>query len=166
MMYKTNFVFLDIIYRKNCFSELQILISSIKKMFSFFFSIIKMEGNILFVATESLYSRILSNGKYELFSKKLICRRPGIFSNLSITKNRVYSRPTFNLNPESVVFLNCKEVDFLLEESKLKNIPAVGLVTSKISSNLIEYPVFVNNIYFHSMYFFVNFFFRLMLLGK
>jgi ribosomal protein S2 len=165
-MYKTNFVFLDIIYRKNCFSELQILISSIKKMFSFFFSIIKMEGNILFVATESLYSRILSNGKYELFSKKLICRRPGIFSNLSITKNRVYSRPTFNLNPESVVFLNCKEVDFLLEESKLKNIPAVGLVTSKISSNLIEYPVFVNNIYFHSMYFFVNFFFRLMLLGK
>ena len=53
----------------------------------------------------------------------------------------------------------------LLVESKKKSIPSIGLITAYDNSNLIEYPIFVNRFFFHSVYFFVHLFFKLIVLN-
>ena len=81
-LFKTNYYFMNSFYSSNCFTDINILIIAIKKIIPLLMSILK-KRNLLFIGTRFLYSKTISNSIF--LSHKLVIRKPGIFSNFSIT---------------------------------------------------------------------------------
>merc|ERR1712137_551749 len=160
-----NYVYLGIIYKNNCFSDIKVLINSIKSLIPFLF-LSKSSGDVLFIASQFAYTKTICNTEYTMFVKKLICRRPGVFSNFGITSSRIFTKLDFVRLPSAVVLFNSTQHDYLLEETRLKNIPTIGLVLSSFNTSLVDYPIFVNSTYFHTVYFFTKIFTRFLILEK
>lgn len=161
--FKINFLLCESIYKKKCISNYKFLSLSVKRILPLFYNLPKCKGNFLFLATKNLYVKTFNTNKYNMFAKKLLAKKQGLFFNFSIPSTKIVGRWDFVKNPAMLIFFNFEESKHLLYESKLKNIPAVGLVTVSDNSTLIEYPILVNNFYFHTTYFFCQLFFKLLI---
>merc|ERR1711935_467698 len=54
----------------------------------------------------------------------------------------------------------------LILEVKKKNIPIIGLIPIKSNRLLIDYPIIINSLYFHSVFLFSKVLFKLIFLTK
>ena len=161
--FKINYIFLTAIYSTNCFMDLNLLIFSIKRLIPIVASIVKTKNDFLFIGTRFLYSKTVSNANF--LTHQLVSRNPGIFSNFSITSFYSINKIAIKKLPKIIFFFYLKKNDHLLREAKLKNIPVISLVATKINSKLIDYPVMVDPSYYYTLYFFSIFFFRLLRLS-
>lgn len=143
----------------NCFTHINLLIFTIKRLIPTVASIVKTKNDILFIGTRFLYSKTVSNVSF--LTHQLITRNPGIFSNFSITSFYYMNGVSTKRLPTVIFFFYVKKTDYLLKEAKLKNIPVLALINSKTNSTLVDYPVVVDTSYFHTLYFFSLFFFRI-----
>lgn len=166
-IFKINFETLNILYNKNCFLDFQTLILNIKIIFPLFLNIFKSKGTILFISTKFFYYQTIFKKYYFSIIKKLLnVKSIGIFTNFSVLSHRIFKNLDFKFNPSVIFFFYLKKNIFLLIESKKKNIPTISLLTADLNSSLIEYPLFVNSLYFYTIYFFNKFFFKLIFLNK
>lgn len=161
--FQINYMFLTAIYSTNGFTDLSLLIVSIKRLIPMISSIIKTKNDFLFIGTRFLYSKTVSKAIF--LTHQLVSRNPGIFSNFSITSFYTINKIAIKKLPKIIFFFNIKINDYLLKEAKLKNIPVIALVGSKINSKLIDHPVIVDSSYYYTIYFFSLFFFRLLRLS-
>lgn len=151
-------MFFNSLYSINCFTEIQILIISIKKVLPLLVTIIKTKSEVLCIGTNFLYSKITSSKRFLIH--QLTSSNVGIFSNFSITSfYSLYHISLKNL-PKILIFFYLNENESLVKEAKLKNIPIIGLISSKENSYLIDYPIIIGSSYFSTIYFFSLFFFR------
>lgn len=165
-VFKVNLFFYSLGYNKGCLIDLFHIVDSLKKLVPFFFGISKLGGFFLFVASQFLYAKTAYTSNSTLLTKKITYRSPGILSNFAITCNTVFNKLDYKINPSGVIFFSSIKTNYLLEETKIKNIPTIALLTGDTNSNLVDYPICINSIYFHSIYFFISFFFKLVLFGK
>ena len=142
------------------------LIFSIKNILPLILNISRVKGQIIFIATKWLYSKILYQNFFLSLVKDFVYRNSGIFSNISYLKEIVFNKLDFNKIPTLLIFFYFKDKNYLLQEAKKKKIPIIGLVSSKTKSLLVDYPIFVNSDYFYVSYFFSKFLFKLIILGK
>jgi len=142
------------------------LVLFIKKILPLFFSVSKKNGNILFVASRFLYSKTIFKNVYNVYGKELIHSQPGVLSNFSVTSYNSFQQIDFKQAPSILIFFNYIRNNYLLKEGKNKNIPIVGLVSSKDNSSLIDYPVVTNSIYFYTIYFFSKLLFKSISLSR
>lgn len=161
--FQINYVFLTTIYSTDLFTSLNILISSIKRLIPIIASTVKTKNDFLFIGTRYLYSKTVSNINF--LTHQLVSRNPGIFSNFSITSFYTMNNIAIKRLPTIIFFFYLKKSDYLLKEAKLKNIPIIALVGSKTNSRLVDYPVIVDPSYYHTLYFFSLFFFKLLRLS-
>ena len=119
--FKLNFNFFSVIYNLNLYSNLNKLIFSIKNVIPLFLSISYAKGNIVFVASKWVYSKIIYNKTYLCLVKELMYQQPGIFSNFSRISDFCFKKLNFNKNPSVLVFFFFKEKDYLILEAKKKN---------------------------------------------
>ena len=155
--FKINYLFLNSLYSKNCFTDIFIFISSVKRLFPFLNNGIK-KNHLLFVGAKFLYSKTLC--KVDIIAHHLIYRNPGIFSNFSITSFYTMDNLSLKVLPKIILFINLGINNLLLKEAKSKNIPIVALLDTKDDSGLIDYPIVVDSAYFYTTFFFSSFFFR------
>ncbi len=164
--FKYNYNYFSVLYLANVFININKLIFSIKNVLPLLFNISNAKGKIIFVATKWLYSKIIYHRFYLSLIKDLVYRKPGVFSNISYLKDQFFNKLDFNKIPTILIFFYFNDKDYLLHEAKKKKIPIVGLVSSKNTVTLVDYPIFVNTDYFYVSYFFSKFLFKLILLGK
>lgn len=153
-------------YSSNFFINFKKLIFSLKNILPLFLYRLKRKGKVMFITGNELYSKTVYNLSYLSSIKELVDCKLGIFSNFFRLRTTFFKKLDFNSFPAILVFFCFEKKDSLLLEAKKKKIPIVGLVASKENSSLVDYPVFLNSEYFHSIYFFSRFLFRLIILGK
>jgi hypothetical protein len=158
----SSYKYLALISKVGCFSNFKILIISLKRLIPVFYTLSKVGGSISFIAAQYIYTKTVCKHKYIKFIKTISCNKPGIFSNFSVT-SKVFKNLDFLTNPGVAVFFNYSKKDRLLEETRLKSIPTVSLVSSHLNSAFVEYPIYVNSIYFYTVYFFTHFFFKFLI---
>jgi ribosomal protein S2 len=158
-----NYALLTTVYTTKCFTHINLLILTIKRLIPTVASTVKTKNDILFIGTRFLYSKTVSNVNF--LTHQLITRNPGIFSNFSITSFYTMNGVAIKRLPTMLFFFYVKKTDYLLKEAKLKNIPVLALIDSKLNSTLVDYPIAVDSSYFHTLYFFSLFFFRLLRLN-
>jgi ribosomal protein S2 len=114
------------------------------------------------VSTKYFYSQsfFLLRNK---FVSKLIEGKTGTFTNFVIEGFKFFDTVKLKTLPSLIFFLNVSINDFLLLESKKKNIPSVALVNANNNRSLIDYPIFFNSFYFHNIYFFSRLIFKYVL---
>jgi ribosomal protein S2 len=156
-------MFLTSIHSTNCFTDLNVLIFSIKRLIPVIVSIVKTKKDFLFIGTKFLYSKTVSISSF--LTHELVTRNPGIFSNFSITSFYTINKIAITTLPKVLFFFYLKKNDFVLKESKVKGIPVIALISSKQNSKLIDYPIMVDSSYYYTIYFFSLFFFRLLRLS-
>ena len=156
--FKINYLFLNSLYSKNCFTETYILISSIKRVFPFLISSIKKKDSILVMGSDFLYSKTLYRPNSTIHN--LINRNPGIFSNFSIVSLYTIEKLALKRLPTIILCIYLETNLLLLQEAKNKNIPIIGMFSSNENSQLIDFPIMVDALAFHSTFFFSTFFFR------
>lgn len=161
--FKINYMFFHSIYSTHCFINLNLLIFSIRRLIPILFLATKTKRDLLFIGTRFLYSKTVSNNNF--LTHQLVYRNPGIFSNFSITSFYTMNKIAIKSVPKVIFFFYFKKNDYLLKEAKLKNIPVIGLVSSKLNSGLIDYPIMVDSSHYYTLYFFSLFFFRLLRLS-
>jgi hypothetical protein len=154
-MFKVNFSFLSLIYKQKCFSSFNLLILSLKRIVPLFFMNL-LRKEIVFVVTQAIFSKVFSESHFYSFIKKIFVKKQDSLNGV-IEKNK---------KKVAVVFLRWADNDFLLLESKRKNLPIIALVGSDNNSSMIDYPIFVNNKYFHTEYFFLVLFSKMLFLGR
>lgn len=153
-------MFLTSIHSTNCFTDLNLLIFSIKRLIPIIVSSITPKNDFLFIGTKFLYSKSVSTSSF--LTNQLVTRNPGIFSNFSITSFYTVNKVATKSLPKIIFFFYLKKSDFVLKEAKVKNIPVIALLNSKRNSKLIDYPIMVDSSYYYTIYFFSLFFFRLL----
>jgi len=72
----------------------------------------------------------------------------------------------YKINPCFLFLFYATENYSIVIEGKKKGIILISLSDSEINSNLIDYPIFLNSLYFYSIYFFNLFLLRLILIKK
>lgn len=164
--FKINYLFINNLYNNGCFTDLKILVLFIKRLLPLFFNISKNEGNVLLVASRFLYSKIIFKNTYKVYGKELIQGQPGVLSNFSTTSYSHFQKLDFKTPPSVLIFFNFVQNNYLLKEGKNKNIPIVALISSKDNSNLIDYPLATNSVYFYTIYFFNKLLFKIISLSK
>ena len=165
-IFKSNFQNINILYTNYYFLDIKKLVLSLKNILPIFINMVKCKGNLLFVSTKFLYHQTIYKNHYFSIIKKLINVKSGIFTNFSVSSYKSFKQLDFKLNPSLAIFFSLKNNNTLLMESKKKNIPIIGLLTPNINSYLIEYPLFINSLYFYTIFFFHKFFFKIILLNK
>lgn len=161
--FKINYMFFNSLYSVNCFTDINYLLLSIKRVIPLLVSILKTKTDLLFIGTRFLYSKTMS--KKIFLTHQLTIRNPGIFSNFSITSFYTMYKIALKNLPKILFFFFLNEHDSLLKEAKIKNIPTVALVGSKDNSILIDYPIMIDSAYFYTIYFFSLFYFRFLRLN-
>jgi len=160
--FKINFFFCNVIYQLNCMSEYKILLLSIQKVVPLILTIGQnLTSSFLFLTSRILYSKTIKINKYKNFIKQPIVS--GLVYNF-LPKAQISTKQSSLDNLSVLVVLNCEQNKKIIFESKIKNIPIIGLVTFGEESGLLEYPIFVNKLFFHTIFFFTRFFFRLVVL--
>ena len=156
--FKINHLFLNSLYSKNCFTEIFILMSSIKRVFTFLMCSIKKKDSLLVIGSEFLYSKTLYQSNFTIHN--LINRNPGIFSNFSIVSLYTMDKLALKHLPKIILCIGLETNLLLLQEAKNKNIPIIGVFSVNENSQLIDFPIMVDALAFHSTFFFSTFFFR------
>lgn len=164
--FKVNYLFINYLYNNGCFNDLKILVLLIKRLLPLFFNISKKKGNVLFVSSRCLYSKTIFKNNYNVYGKELIQSKPGVLSNFSITSYSSFQKIDFKKTPSVLIFFNYIRNTYLLKEGKNKNIPIVGLICSKDNSNIIDYPIILNSVYFYTIYFFNKLLFKIISLSR
>lgn len=160
--FKINYYFCQFIYKSYCFGAYKSLIWSIKKLIPFILTTIKTKNNFLFFTEISLYSKIFSDNFYNTFIKKSLVVKKGMFTRLNFNFLNIMA----NVNNFSVlILLGFDKHQNIIWEGKEYNIPIVSLVSSGNASSLVDYPIFVNKLFFHTIFFFLQLFFKLIFLG-
>ena len=165
-IFKSNFQNLNILYTNSYFLDIKKLILNLKNIFPIFINTTKYKGNLLFVSTKFLYHQTIYKNHYFAILKKLTHIKSGIFTNFSVSSYKLFKELDFKSNPSLAIFFSLKNNNTLLMESKKKNIPIISLLTPNTNSYLIEYPLFINSLYFYTIFFFHKFFFKIILLNK
>lgn len=125
-------------------------------------SSVNNKTNILFVGTKYFYAQIFLSLRSSVISQ-LIEGKIGTFTNFIIDGFKSFNSVKLKKNASLIIFLNVCINDFLLIESKKKNILSIALVNASSNSNLIDFPVFLNSFYFHNIYFFSRLIFKYLL---
>ena len=106
------------------------------------------------------------NKGYLSIIKSLVIKKTigGIFSNFKFfwSKNWI-------INPTVLIIFSEKKKrnkSFIITEAKRKNIPIISFIEQKTNTNLIDYPILLNSSYFHNVYFFSKFLFKIIFLFK
>lgn len=156
--FNLNYTFINSFYSKTCFTDVFLLILSLRRLIPFFLSLLKNNDSLLFIGSQFLYARSLSKAK--IVAHVLNNRNPGIFSNFSITG--LYSIDNISLKflPKIIFFFYLGKHTLLLQEAKNKNLPVVALTNIKENICLVDYPIPVDSDRFSNTYFFSVFFFR------
>lgn len=165
-IFKINFLSLNFLYGKSYFVDFRNLLLNLKNTIPIFMNSVKNKGNFLFISTNFFYCQSIYKNYFFSIIKKLLEIKSGIFTNFSVSNYRFFKNLNFKLNPDFILFFSLKNNKYFLLESKKKNIPIIAILNPKYNSFLIEYPLFVNNIYFYIIFFFHKFFFKLILLNK
>ena len=158
VLFKVNFSVIKVVYKDFLFLTVEILVTTIKKLLPLFFMVPKSGGNFLFVGSNSVFSKKICKKKYKIYLTSLAHRSPGIFSNFPMLCYDIFTNWHFKKKMDLFVFYSYFGTNCLLEESKLKKKIVIALVTPSQNSSLIEYPVIVNTIYFHTVFFLLSFF--------
>jgi ribosomal protein S2 len=125
-------------------------------------STVDNKATVLFVGTKCFYSQSFYSLKSK-FVSKLIEGKIGTFTNFMIEGFNLFDNTKLKTSPALIFFFNVSINDFLLLESKKKNIPSVGLVNASNNRSFIDYPIFFNSFYFHTVYFFSRLIFKYVL---
>lgn len=165
-IFSSNYQFLNILYNKNCFLNFSLLLLQIKNIVPLFFNITQLNSNLLFLGSKFFYMQTIYNEFCFSIIKNVISTKPGVFTNFSITNSNNFFFLDFYFNP--CIIIMCQTISSLtiLIESKKKQIPIIGIVNLNSNTNLIDYPLITNTIYFYTIFFFSKFFFKLILLIK
>ena len=156
--FKINYLFLNSLYSKNCFTDTSTLIFSIKRVLPFLIGGIKKKDSILVIGSDFLYSKTLCRSNSTIHN--LINRNPGIFSNFSIVSLYTIDKLALKSLPTILLCISLETNLLLLQEAKNKNIPIIGVFSINENSQLIDFPILVDALVFHSTFFFSTFFFR------
>lgn len=162
--YKFNHRFLNIIYMSGCFINYKILINEIKKVLPLFLNTSLKNSQFLFVGAKSLYIKDIYIKKYFInnLKNKIV---NGIFSNFSFYSIKNFNILNTKLNVNICVFFYSGNKKLILEVKK-KNLPIIGLIPIKSNRLLIDYPIIINSLYFHSVFLFSKVLFKLIFLTK
>ena len=95
-------MFLTSIYSTNCFTDLNLLIFSIKRLIPIIASIVQTKNDFLFIGTRFLYSKTVSTTSF--LTHGLVTRNPGIFSNFSITSFYTINKIAIKTLPKVIFF--------------------------------------------------------------
>jgi ribosomal protein S2 len=93
----------------------------------------------------------------------LIDGKVGTFTNYMLEGFNFFNSTKLKTPPALIFFFNVSINDFLIIESKKKNIPSVALVNASNNQSFIDYPIFFNSFYFHTVYFFSRLVFKYIL---
>jgi hypothetical protein len=162
-VFKSSYMFFGITNKNSCFLNLSFLIGGIKKLTPLFLMLSKTGGNVCFVTVDYMYGMVVATS---MFTKQLIFAREGVFTNFAARSYALFHSLDFLLNPAVVIFLNQKRTCGLLYETRIKNIPTVALVVPGFNIGFVEYPIFVNSVYFYTVYFFTRFFYKFLACGR
>jgi len=146
------------LYSKNSFTDIFSLISSIKRVFAFLIGGVKKKDSLLVIGSDFLYSKTLYQANITVHN--LINRNPGIFSNFSIVSLYTIEKLALKFLPKIILCINLETNFLLLQEAKNKNIPIIGTLSINVNSKLIDFPIIVDALVFHTTFFFSIFFFR------
>jgi ribosomal protein S2 len=164
--FKINYQFLTLFYNDGCFLDFKNLSFYIKKLLPLFLDSMKNKEQFLFVATTGIYSKNIISNSYLSFVKNLNRSKSGLFTNFSAINFQVFTKFKLKLNPSVLILFYFNEPNFLIFEAKKKKIPLVGLINTQTNSNLLDYPITINPVFFYNIYFFSKFFFKLILKYK
>jgi hypothetical protein len=142
------------------------IVNSLKKLVPMFFSVSKVCGFFVFVASKFIYANSVHDIKSVIHTKKITYQTPSFISNFTQACKTDLHTLDYKYNPSGVIFFSIINNTCLLEATKLKNIPTIGLISGKTNAGLVDYSLCINSIYFHSVYFFIIFFFKLVVVGK
>jgi hypothetical protein len=161
-VFKLNFWILQKFYNDNYFIDINLLVLGIKKILPLFLNSAPLNKNIFYLLSSSFYSQTLYQKTYTSV-KKIISPHLGIFTNFSAT----LAPKKFDLKKSGsfLVVFYLKSNDFLLLESKKKFIPTIALVNGRTNPRLIDYPIYVNNVFFYNIYFLNKILLRLILIN-
>jgi ribosomal protein S2 len=125
-----------------------------------------MNSNLLFIGSKFVYSQTIYKKFFFSVIKRFINIKSGIFTNFFVTSYKLIDKLNFDSNPSCIFFFNLRRNNLILLESKKENIPSIGIASSNLNVSLLDYPIFVNSLYFYSTFFLSKFFFKLILLNK
>lgn len=126
-------------------------------------SVSQKNDSLLFIGSQFLYCRSIQH--VSLATHILNHRNPGIFSNLAITSLYQVGGMTLKVLPKAVFFFYLETSTSLLEEAKIKDLPAIALIGVKENASLVDYPILTDSSRFYNTYFFSFFFFRFLQLN-
>jgi len=159
-IFPLNYKFIFCFYKFFFLIDFTLLILIIKKIFPIFLSIALNKGKFLFVGTKYVYSQSICKNS---FISKLENLDAGILTNFSVKGFNHFENLKLYKNVSIILFFYILKNDYLLLESKRKDIPTIGLVNSFTNISLIDYPIFLNSSYFYNTYIFSRFFFKYIL---
>lgn len=162
--FKSNYELLNILAGNNCFIKFKVLILNFKKIIPIILNITDLK--FLLVGVTHIFSKNLT--KLEKFSQitEIEKIKLGTFCNVHIMSKSIFKNICFEKNPNFVLFWNGDQNTYLIEESKKKIIPSIGLINTSTNALLIDYQITVNNNYFYSVYFFTKLLFKMLSLKK
>jgi hypothetical protein len=155
---RSNYVLLKSSHTHGYCGSLSLLVYGIQKLIPVFNITNKGGGQFSFISMRHVYTTKVLYKKSYRFLKNIKAIRLGIFSNAGMQK-------PIQKNPSLALFFSQRKDDYLLEEARLKNIPTIALVSTKGNPSLVDYPLCVNSIYFHTVYFFAYFFIKFLVYG-
>jgi hypothetical protein len=117
-------------------------------------------SSILLVGSNYIYSQTIYLEKAYDISTKLLINKVGTLTNFSLQGFCLSKYLELNYKPTTILFFSSQKNFFLLRESKKKKIPIIGMLSDNLNSSLIDYPVYLNSLYFYNVYIITKFFFR------
>jgi hypothetical protein len=118
----------------------------------------KKKDSLLILGSDFLYSKTLYPANITVHH--LINRNPGIFSNFAIVSLYTIDKLALKVLPKIILCINLETNLLLLQEAKTKNIPIIGIFNNSQNSQLIDFPIMIDTLAFHSTFFFSTLFFR------
>jgi len=164
-IFEINYQILTFFYNNNCFVDYKKLILGIKRILPIVINSNDSSNIFFFILTEGFYNQTISNRYYSNF-KKFQSNKLGVCTNFSIINYNLSNKLDYKINPCFLFLFYATENYSIVIEGKKKGIILISLSDSEINSNLIDYPIFLNSLYFYSIYFFNLFLLRLILIKK
>jgi len=157
-IFKTNYKFVFYFYQFNILLNYDLFFSMIKKIFPFFNFTNNNNENFLFIGIKCLYLQSITNTS-NLLINHISSLNIGTFTNFSNFGFNVFDNFKLLKNTGLIIFFQPLKDNYLVLESKKKNIPSFGLIHSSTNSCLVDYPFFLNSFYFYNIYILSRIFF-------